>query len=78
MFGLVSGCAIKLETASPKATFGRDIKSLNCVLILSDLGLILFKVIRDAESTPLSTVKKFNDDTISRPKSTSVCLDRKY
>ena len=78
MFGLVSGWTIKLETASPKATFGRDIKSLNCVLILSDLGLILFKVIRDAESTPLSTVKKFSDDTICHPKFTSICLDRKY
>ena len=78
MFGLVSGWTIKLETASPKATLGKDIKLLNCVLIFLNLGLILFKVIRDAESTPLSTVKKFNDDTISRPKSTSVCLDRKY
>ena len=78
MFGLVSGWTIKLETASPKATLGKDIKLLNWVLIFLNLGLILFKVIRDAESTPLSTVKKFNDDTISRPKSTSVCLDRKY
>ena len=78
MFGLVSGWTIKLETASPKATLGKDIKLLNCVLIFLNLGLILFKVIRDAESAPLSTVKKFSDDTTCRPKSTSVCWDRKY